>query len=323
MKTDQELSEFRTWVRDQAVDDDRIKSLELMFNEMARNVEDGRRGRSSRKRSLFLIGDSSSGKSFALEKLFARHPAFQTKEGRSRPPFVSVEVKLGGIVALCNSVARELGMPENYKMKPAFAFQFLMDMLRDNEIDFLHIDEAQDLMRSITTAEVQKMQVMLKDLVQTDEWPLHTIYSGVGSLAAVLGTDDKQLKNRGYVHRFANMVFPKDQPVVEKILRTVAHKHCKLELDDEIVTPEFFGRIHVASGAAFGEAIEIVQGASFMALNNGHTSLRAAHFKRFYRFDSGCLPQDNVFEAPTWKDINPRNALADLTNKVKKAKSRK
>jgi len=322
MMTDEELSNFRAMVRGMPVENDREKLLEAQLQKLVENVADIRNGRGSRKRSLFVIGKSSSGKSFALEKLFSQIPEMQpfvNEHGQLVRPLLSIEAEEGGIPQLCNRVCRALGLPERDKMTPDFAWTLIKAMLREHGVIYLHIDEAQDLLKHKTTYALSQMQVKLKSLIQTSEWPLHAIFSGVDELALLLATVDDQLGNRAYKRRFDDLVLPDDLPVIKSILETVAVENCKLKLDRKLLTDEFLGRLWVAGNrGAFGKIIETVQEACFLAVKNEHAKLEIDHFEYEYERHSGCLEKDNVFTAPKWSDIVPQRALADLNSTRKK-----
>lgn len=323
LMNDEELSELRARVRDHSLSNTRDVKLESQVREMIENVGDISKGRGSRKRSLFVIGRSGSGKSFSLEKLFARLPQFQPHEneyGELVTPLLSVEAEEGGIVNLCNRILKKLKLPENSGMKPAFALGLIKSVLPQHGVTYLHVDEAQDLMKNKTPYAVMQMQVQLKSLVQTPEWPLHTIYSGVDTLATLLDTDDDQLSKRAHVCRFGDLVLPADIKVIRDVVKKVAVELCGLDLSEEILEEDFIGRIWTASTAAYGTSIETVQEACFLALKNSHRMLEKKHFARRYELHRGCLPDDNVFSSDAWADIKPQNALADLNGPKRKRK---
>jgi hypothetical protein len=42
-----------------------------------------------------------------------------------------------------------------------------------------------------------------------------------------------------------------------------------------------------------------------------------------YERHAACLPSDNIFTAKNWQQIDPAHARADITEPVKKARSRR
>jgi len=324
--TEDELSKLRVFVRSRSIDNDREELLKGQLTKLVENVRDIRNGGGSRMRSLFVMGKSGSGKTFALQKLFAEIPEMQpylNEHGESVRPLLSVETEEGGVVTLCNRISRALGLPENENMKPDFAWSLIKTMLRENGVIYLHIDEAQDLLKHKTAYALSQMQVKLKSLIQTSEWPLHAIFSGVDELALLLATMDDQLGNRAYKRRFDDLVFPGDLPVIESVLNKVAVESCGLKLDKKLLKDDFLGRLWVAGNrGAFGKIIETVQEASFLAVKNENDTLKIDHFEFEYERHSGCLPDDNVFNAPKWSDIVPQRALADLNSPQKKKKTK-
>lgn len=319
---EEELSQFRARVRSHAIANDRDAPLRSQVQEMIDNVRDIRNGGGSRKRSLFVIGESGSGKSFSLQQLFATLPEFQPyndEHARRIRPAISVEApRPCGIVDLCNAVLEELKLPQNHNMKPAFARELLSTILREHGVVYLHVDEAQHLLRHPTERAIRTMQDQLKVLVQTREWPLHVIFSGVDDLDLLLGTDDYQLGNRSHVRRFGELTWPGDRAVLEHIVSEIACEQCGLKLSEEMVKDDIYGRIWVAGLKAFGTSIETVQEASFMAVKNDHAVLTSAHFARYYERHYACLPADNVFTATPYADIDPRKARADIASRMTK-----
>ncbi|WP_161974280.1 ATP-binding protein [Rhizobium deserti] len=322
---DDELSQFRARVRSHVIPNDRDAPLKSQVRDLIDNVNDIRNGGGSRRRSLFVIGESGSGKSFSLRNIFATTPEFQAypdEHGRTMRPLISVEApRPCGIVDLCNEVLKKLGLPQNHSMKPAFARETLRTILREHGVIYLHVDEAQHMLRHPTEHAVRVMQDQLKVLVQTQEWPLHVIFSGVLDLDRLLQTDDFQLGNRSDVRRFGELTWPGDRKIVERILTEVACDQCGLALDKKMLEDEVHGRIWKASLKEFGTSIETVQGASFLAVKNGHPVLGSAHFARYYERHYGCLPVDNMFLAKTWLDIDPKKARADIALAFKKKRN--
>ena len=318
---DDEMSKFRARVRNHVIPRPSDRALASQIREVIDNVSDMQNGGGSRKRSLFLMGNSGSGKTFSLERLFEQTPEFQpykNEYNQTMRPLLSVDAIEGGMVSLCNRILKELGMPENYGMKSDFAMSLITTILPAHGVIYLHIDEAQDLNRHKTPYAIRQMQEQLKSLLQMKKWPLHIIFSGVDSLSSLLSTTDDQLSNRAHVRRFGSLVLPGDSIIVQSILQTIAGDLCNLELHGDIRTEEFLERICHASSAAFGTTIETVQGACFLAVKNEHATLQGKHFAEYYRRHKGCLPEDNVFTEKNWSQISARNALADIDPTKKK-----
>lgn len=319
-----DLSVLRARVRSQIIPNDRDKALESQVRDLIDNVADFRNGGGSRKRALFVIGESGSGKTFSLRTIFAKLPEFapwQDAHGRWSYPLISVDApRPCGMVDLCNEVLKKLSLPQNHGMKPAFARELLRSILREHGTVFLHIDEAQHMLRHPTAHAVRVMQDQLKILPQTPDWPLHMILSGVHDLDRLLQTEDFQLGNRSDICRFGKLTWPDDTKVLEMILTDIACNQCGLDLDAKMLADNIHGRIWTASLKEFGTSIETVQSAAFLALKNGHTVLQSAHFERNYARHYACLPDDNVFRSDDWINIDPRKARADIAASFNKTR---
>lgn len=312
-----ELSVMRAKVRNHVIPTDRDDLVRSHIREMLENVEDIRNGGGSRKRSLFVMGNSGCGKSFALRNLLGEFDTLQKSQdefGRSQTPLVSIEAPNPcGMVELCNAVLSELGLPESYSMRPPFATALLKRVLSEHGVIFLHIDEAQHLLRHPTAREAKRIAEQLKSLVQTKDWPLHTIYSGVPELSKLLEAYDRQVNNRSYIRRMSPLIIPVELGLVREILDKVSIELCDLRLHNEIVSEDFLGRICHASAREFGTIIETVQEASFMAVKNSHPVLEVRHFARYFERHTGCLENDNVFTTKDWMTVDLTKLLSDMT----------
>lgn len=291
----------------------RDQRLAATLAEMVENVEACRHGFGSARRAMFLIGASRSGKSWALEHHFRLLPEFQPHKneyGETVRRLLSIEAPMPCTAKdFARAILDKLGVPYTSRMTEGELFATVKTQLREREIDFLHIDEAQHLLHH-SRKDLIHVQDRLKSLMQIEDWPLHTIYSGVPELADLL-KGDPQLANRSVVIRFIPLVLPQDKPIIETILHATAAK-CGLDLAPELKSDDFIGRLCHANGGAYGKIIEMVQAASLLVLRKGKGQLDRRAFVHVYQHNYGCLPSDNVFSAPRWSEIDPAMALADL-----------
>jgi len=190
--------------------------------------------------------------------------------------------------------------------------------LRERGVIYLHVDEAQHLLRQGRRA-ILDVQDRLKSLMQIDDWPLHTIYSGMPELADLL-MGDQQLANRSMVMRFIPLSLPGDKASIKQVLADIVEGKCGLDLSEELRTDDFLGRLCSANSGCYGKIIEAVQAACFLVMHKGKGTVDLRAFAHNYQRDSGCLPSDNVFTAARWSEIDPANALADLATAGKGGK---
>jgi hypothetical protein len=203
-----------------------------------------------------------------------------------------------------------IGIPSRPRQTEGQLFATVKTQLRERGILYLHVDEAQHLLRHSSSQAVLDVQDRLKALMQSD-WPLHTIYSGTPQLAALL-TGDQQLANRASVMRFVRLAMPGDKATIERILREVVEERSKLAIPEDVLSDDFLGRICAANGGEYGQIIESVKAVCILVMRKGSRSIDRRAFAHLYQEVSGCLPEDNIYKAARWSEINPANALTDL-----------
>ncbi|GEO87517.1 hypothetical protein GCM10007920_14220 [Ciceribacter naphthalenivorans] len=289
--------------------------LASYLREMAVNVEDCELGAGSKRRALFVIGESGSGKTRSLQHHFATMPEFRpyrNEHGETVSPVLSIDApRPCNTKALAITILTAMGLPTRERMTEHALFAILKSQLRERGVKFLHVDEMQHVMRHNTASAIRHVQDTLKSLTQITDWPLHTIYSGVSELAELL-KGDPQLANRSRVLRYDALSCPADAQWIESILQKVATEGCGLTLSAELLEGDFPEKLCLAGNGAFGSMIAMVQEACFRALERERKSVSIKEFARNYERDTGCLPRDNVFTAARWRDLVPGHALVDL-----------
>ncbi|EUB97522.1 hypothetical protein PMI07_000082 [Rhizobium sp. CF080] len=289
--------------------------LASYLREMAVNVTDWEQGAGSKRRALFVIGDSGSGKTRSLQHHFATMPEFRpyrNEHSETVSPVLSIDApRPCNTKALAITIITAMGLPTRERMTEHALFAVLKSQLRERGVKYLHVDEMQHVMRHNTPAAIRHVQDTLKSLIQTTDWPLHTIYSGVSELAELL-KGDLQLANRSRVLRYDALSCPADAQWIASILQKVGNEGCGLSLSAELLDDDFPEKLCLAGNGAFGSMIAMVQEACFRALERGRKSVTIKEFARNYERDTGCMPRDNVFTASRWRDLVPGHALADL-----------
>lgn len=313
---DQSIAAIKASVRAAYFTTGRDQKLASYLRELATNVADWESGVGSKRRTLFLVGDSGSGKTRSLEYHFATMPEFQPYEnqyGEMVSPVLSIDApRPCNTKALAITILTAMGLPTEGRPSEHELYSTLKAQLRERGVKYLHIDEMQHVIRHNTAATILHVQDTLKSLIQNTDWPLHTIYSGVPALAKLLKGDDRQLANRSHVLRYNTLGCPEDAEWIAKIVQQVAGEGCGLELASELEANDFPERLCIAGSGAFGSIIAMVQEACFRALDKGKSSVSMKEFARNYERDTGCMPYDNVFTATRWRELVPGHALADL-----------
>lgn len=298
------------------------KMLTEMLREMVDNVELCRRGLGSRRRALFLLGGSGTGKSTALEHHFLHMPAFQPRMneyGETVRPLLRLEApKPCGTKDFAVAILDAIGVPAKAKQTEAQLYSTVKTQFRERGIIYLHVDEAQHLRRHSSSQAILDVQDRIKTLMQIADWPLHMIFSGVPDLADLLKGGDGQVKNRSHIVRFVPLSLPGNRADIQRVLADIVEAKCGLVLPDELRTDDFLGRLCWANGGSFGEIVTAVQGACFLAMSRGKNTVDLRAFAFNYSRTSGCLPSDNIYTAARWSEIDPANSVADLWTPEKK-----
>lgn len=271
-------------------------------------------------RALFVIGESGSGKSTAIRRLFAKMEAFAPyvdEYGQEVRPAVSFEApKPLTMKLLARTGLREIGYPADRDRQENEMWNLFREQVKERSVLWLHIDEMQHAIRSRTHTEIQNVGDVVKSLLQSPDWPLNAIFSGVPSLAAFLQHEDKQLQNRCAVIRFEPLVPGEDTSLLRKSMGAVITVHAGMEAEDAVLTKPFANRVMHATGYAFGTALQFVREVVFVALRAGRENVLVEDFVKAYARFTGCRPDQNVFTATNWNSVLPGNALKDYLTKL-------
>ncbi len=292
----------------------RCEHLRTRVQEFWDHVKVCLQGGGSRRRILAVVGESGTGKTTSLLHVFNGFNEFKRYRDKEKLviPMISFEVPRPCTNKdLAIHILNELDVPASHSANEYDLFQAVKFQLRECGTVLLHLDEAQHLLQAETAAAVRKLQDRLKSLLVIPDWPLHVILSGVPELANLF-TGDQQLANRSTVMRFENLLFPGDKKMVVTILRDIAVDHCGLQLDKQLLTDDFLGRLVSASGGGIGTLIEFIRAACYKALSKGHTLLDTKDFAFAYGRFSGSRDVDNIMTASSWQEIDRGNALVDL-----------
>ncbi|EFO30187.1 conserved hypothetical protein [Roseibium sp. TrichSKD4] len=268
-----------------------------------------------KQRAVFVIGESGSGKSTAVRRMFSLQRTFQPYVddfGQRIMPAVSLEAPEPFTMKLLARDGLEaIGYPIERDRQENQMWDLFRDQIRERCVFWLHIDEMQHAIRSTKRSEIQKAADVVKSLLQMSDWPLNAIFSGVPSLAQFLQHEDRQLKNRAKVIRFEPLRPGTDTVRLRKVIEGVICIHAEMEVEDVVLTEPFANRVMHATNYAFGTAIQFVREVIFEILRDEREKVEARDFVQAYSNFTGCKPDANIFTASDWKNINPGNALKD------------
>ncbi|MGO7981436.1 ATP-binding protein [Rhizobium johnstonii] len=268
------------------------------------NVKDFYAGAASPRRGVFVMGESGTGKSFALSHHLATYPAFQpkmNKYGRMTKPVVSIVApdKSTTLDIMAKALkAMNVPVPKNGRdMRKT-----LLEQFAENETIVFHIDEMQHSTRSNTEATIRAMQEWLKLMLQIENYPLHVIVSGMPTLDRLLA--EGQIERRSKVISFETLACPDDLKWVIFCVQEVAVKGCGLTLANDITSGKglFYERLCHAAKGGFGIMVEMTQEACFRAMRAGRSEVALRHFANEYESNSS-NPDLNIFKSRDWREI--------------------
>lgn len=311
---DEEHRRWKARVRSEYIKTERDALLRNGVARLIANAEecfDG--GDWPRDRILFVLGESGTGKSLSLKRLFAETSQFQVREnerGEMRSPLLSLEAPPDcDIKSFMVAMLEAIGIPILGRPNSKELLNLLKRMLPFHGYLFLHVDEMQHVVRTATAIQVRKVQDTLKSLSEIPGWPLHAIYSGTPLLGRLLD-GDRQLPNRSLTVRYP-VLTSKALPLVKRVVQEIVVDHCGMEMDwtDEQHAHQ---RLIQASSGGLGTMIVMVRAVCFDVARAGRSNVTRKDFENYYHAKTGCLKRDNIFAAANWAELSPVNALDDL-----------
>ena len=305
----------------------RDDKLNRLVDLLVANAAGAAHGEPGKRRALFVIGESGSGKTTAIRNLIATRPEFQPYEDDSGDvvsPMVSYDAPSPLTLKLLAKVGIEAtGYPVYGRLQENEAWELFKQRIQARSVLFLHIDEMQHAVKGNSPTKLQHLADTVKSLLQIRNWPLHIILSGVPGIVDFLD-HDSQLKNRSMVMEFVPQTSA-DAATIRVIVQRIVEKHAGMTLAKDASDDEFMNRLIHASSGAFGTIIQVVRATVEHVLhattNEGNPApevVTLAAFADVYAAFTGCVRAQNVFASKEWGMIVPSNALARMLEKREK-----
>ncbi|WP_170167115.1 TniB family NTP-binding protein [Paracoccus methylarcula] len=292
------------------------------FSNAMSTLEDRRRaeiaeGLNPEARGVAVIGNSGSGKSTAVTHFFRGHDTLRMLSHEDETAdvasfLVPSPATLKGVGISCLS---GLGYPLMRDRTAGIIWELVQSHLRELQVMFLHLDEAQDLMGSQSEREMLAVVNTLKSVMQNKHWPVSIVLSGLPTLKTLLNLDP-QLGRRFTPVSFSQLDDINDGQNVCALIQQYAQA-AVIECAEEVRTEDFVARLIHAAANEFGILIEIIIGAIEICMRRDESTLGKEHFVAEFLRRTGCVDDLNPFVRRDYSALNPRLILPvheDLLN---------
>ncbi len=299
---------------------------ELAVSDLVENLVASEDGQSGKRRALFLIGESGSGKSTVLQRTLLSRPELQPqldRHGEWRRTMIHFDCPKPVTEKLfARKLIEVAGHPlDTSRMAGYELFELAKGILRERQVLLVVIDEAQHLLKGNDRQTIQNLADTVKSLLQIEGWPLHIVLSGVPSLAQFLEYEP-QLRNRSTVVELEPLTFPADVDRVRVIVQGVIEKHAQMRMAPDLASDDFVHRLISAGEGGFGSVIQLVRSACETAIRADAQIVERAHFADAFALISGCSPSRNIFLAADWLHLSPATAVIELAERQEAADTR-
>ncbi|TAY13863.1 ATP-binding protein [Rhizobium leguminosarum] len=319
----------------------RDKLLSKITDKLCNNAASALFGGSEKRRAVFVLGESDSGKTRALRELVARREEFKPRRTSAGWAKTFVHWEAPKPLTMKGFATKGLwacGYPvePNARYTEQELFDLLKTQIREKRIIFMWIDEMQHVFNSKTNAEVQNVSDIIKSLLQIPGWPLHMILSGVPTLANFLAPEDgdRQLRNRSYLVHLSKMTASNSEMMLRLQERVMEKAGVQAS---ETNTPAFMERLTYASFGAFGTMVKRMQAAASEALFEAEMArfgstdnveetapvvVGLKHYATVYELETGSTAAQNIFLAGVneWSSISPLAAIDEIRDGLPKPK---
>ncbi len=264
-----------------------------------------------KNRITFVTGESNAGKSTLVEYAIANDPFLSNiREKQGVKQLVRLDAPpASSLQNLGVEILRRAGYLVRDDIKQTRVWPKVREQLKNREVAFIIIDEAQRLLKIKDENELQAVSDSLISLVDMQEWPIRLVLIGVDPLP-ILRARDKQMETRSEAIDLRAIPYEKHQRV-EQWMMEIISKHAGLEIG-EIPMRDYARRLIHACDGNVGSIISLIRDAVELAIEGGSSSVTTRFFAQAYHKATKCGPDDNLFEINKW--LSSPSGLAKIAN---------
>lgn len=263
-------------------------------------------------RALVIVGESGAGKSHAIRYLFEKRPSlaqYDSEMGKMMPLVSVIAPSPCTLKQLAFEILDAVGYPTNRNIQENVAWRIVKQQLKLRRCLILHVDEAQHAVHFSNPAEQQKLADTLKNLMQNPEWPMRLVLSGLPELTQ-FRQSDPQLPLRSRIHLVNPLQLPADGKFVRFMTKGILETRLGFDISD-LEQDEFYQRLCHAASNFLGRIGRYLQGGAEEIIYAREERATREHFGEAYFQITGCTPEQNIFLAPNWHQIDPVEALSE------------
>ena len=283
------------------------QEFDFLLAQRRASAEDGRQPEA---RGLLVVAPSGAGKTTLIRNAFRQHPSGlrMLTDDDERADVVSMAVPSPATpkgVGL--SMLEALRYPLRRDRSAHIIWQLVKAQFAQRQVLFLHLDEAQDFSRHNNRADQQAVISTLKSLMQSPQWPVGLILSGMPELLDLVNMDPQLARRlKPIAHRSLSVSV--DGPMLLSALRQYASV-AGITVDDELAQTRFIKRLIHAADHCFGILVELICEAIGEALLANADSLSVRSFATCFGKRAGVPDGLNPFIAEDFRALDVRRLL--------------
>jgi hypothetical protein len=253
--------------------------------------------------ALVVTGESGAGKTAALKRLIARHPAFPGY-GVPHSGCAAVYVRVPSrcsFKSLGRVTLRALGYPLESDPPAHIVWEKVYGRIENLGIPVLHYDEMHNITQTADADDIADTRNMIKTMVVSPTWPALLAISGLPEVVG-LTQPITEIRRRCRYIDFASLSLPGDIAIMEAMAKNLAElaQLPLISTDMDALVPRLIhGGLY-----QFGIAIELIQQAIDGALKGGGATLTRMHFADAFARRTGIVASGNPFLAPDWANTD-------------------